>query len=387
MKKTTLLAFSILSICSIQQAFAADYRTSQSPKPDVEINLDALKASPDKNTLVKDYKVSVVRDNADGSPFGVQSPADKARMEQQKKHLVKKKHKKKAVASTQKPVAEHTAPEVKVVEKKHSKDEMKENFPVIVSHDKKDQKEKPLPAIEALPSLPSDKQPDKNLAPSIIKAPGSQQMPLPAPKAKNDVEVVPLPALPNSLPADKNSGMNLPPEVKVNAPVTPPALPSPSTVTPPALPPLQDNKAASPATATPPALPVPAGASAKTDLTLPAIAPLPVLDKAPSTDTPPDAQVVFKEAETELPLSSSDKLDDIAAKLAANTNSRINIMAYASGSESMSVYPRRVSLARGLAVRNYLTAKNISADRINVKALGNKTDAGAANRVDIFIIK
>ena len=63
-------------------------------------------------------------------------------------------------------------------------------------------------------------------------------------------------------------------------------------------------------------------------------------------------------------------------------------MAYASGGEASGIYPKRVSLARGIAVRNYLTTtKGVDIERVNVKALGNKSEDGPADRVDVFIIK
>jgi hypothetical protein len=68
---------------------------------------------------------------------------------------------------------------------------------------------------------------------------------------------------------------------------------------------------------------------------------------------------VFNESETDVPLGSTGKLDALAA------------------------------LARGIAVRNYLTStKGIDIERVNVKALGNKNaDGGPGDRVDLFVLK
>jgi hypothetical protein len=67
---------------------------------------------------------------------------------------------------------------------------------------------------------------------------------------------------------------------------------------------------------------------------------------------------------------------------------RVTVMAYAGGPEGSGIYPKRVALARGIAVRNYLTStKGIDIDRVNVKALGNKNEGGPGDRVDLFLLK
>ena len=102
----------------------------------------------------------------------------------------------------------------------------------------------------------------------------------------------------------------------------------------------------------------------------------------------PDLQIVFGTNETDVPLNQTGKLDEIAMKLIKNPDLRASIIAYASGADAISIYPKRVSLARGIAVRDYLTtARNIDVERVTVKALGNKSEAGPADRVDLFLIK
>src|SRR6185369_7589095 len=99
-------------------------------------------------------------------------------------------------------------------------------------------------------------------------------------------------------------------------------------------------------------------------------------------------QIVFGANETDVPLNVTSKLDDVAMQLIKNPDERVSIVAYASGSDAISIYPKRVSLARGISVRNYLTtARNIDVERVTVKALGNKNEDGPSDRVDLFIIK
>jgi outer membrane protein OmpA-like peptidoglycan-associated protein len=99
--------------------------------------------------------------------------------------------------------------------------------------------------------------------------------------------------------------------------------------------------------------------------------------------------IQFNESETDVPLASTGQLDTLAKRLTDNPALRVNIMAYAGGPETTGIYPKRVSLARGIAVRNYLTGnKGIDIERVNVKAMGNKNEGnGPGERVDVFVLK
>jgi len=62
---------------------------------------------------------------------------------------------------------------------------------------------------------------------------------------------------------------------------------------------------------------------------------------------------------------------------------RVTLKAYAGAVGDVSTNARRLSLKRVLAVREILLAQGISADRLNVRALGGARDAGPLDRVDI----
>lgn len=62
---------------------------------------------------------------------------------------------------------------------------------------------------------------------------------------------------------------------------------------------------------------------------------------------------------------------------------RVGLKGYAGKPGSTSSNARRLSLRRVLAVREQLLAQGISADRLEVRALGGVTDAGPEGRVDI----
>jgi outer membrane protein OmpA-like peptidoglycan-associated protein len=67
----------------------------------------------------------------------------------------------------------------------------------------------------------------------------------------------------------------------------------------------------------------------------------------------------------------------------SNQNMRIQVLAYAAGTEDTESKARRKSLARGLAIRSYLIKAGVPSTRIDVRALGSKADGGPADRVDI----
>ena len=421
-----LLTFTTLTFMSASGSFAYDTRAKRSRQPEIEVNLNLLQG---KNGPAQDA----------ASPFSEQSETDKIKKPRKHKKAKHKKPraKKPAARSVQCPPTAsnstmysgetsgipalprkvNTAPEVKIVEKKHDtksshaplvKNDMEEGFPVIVSNKGKNtaaSKNDGLPEISALPPLEPAKKvetvkqpvaiplvtrneatglppltdskpalPDVNTPKTSAMAPVIDSKPLP-------------PALPSVPPVVANTTIPtapvLPPVVdaKANA-VQPPALPAIPTL------PVKNNTTAS---SLPPQMDAPALPNVedtKKDLLSATPPALPPVASTTATASASDLQLVFGETETDLPLNSAAKLDGIVAKLNQDKDARVNILAYASGPEALSVYPKRVSLARGIAVRNYFTNKGISVERVAaVKALGNKNEGGPANRVDIFIIK
>jgi outer membrane protein OmpA-like peptidoglycan-associated protein len=77
-------------------------------------------------------------------------------------------------------------------------------------------------------------------------------------------------------------------------------------------------------------------------------------------------------------------LDRLVAVLKAHSDVRITLTAYAGLDPNSSPRDaRRLSLARALAIRDYLTAKGVASGRIDVRALGANVVTGEADRVDI----
>jgi outer membrane protein OmpA-like peptidoglycan-associated protein len=95
-------------------------------------------------------------------------------------------------------------------------------------------------------------------------------------------------------------------------------------------------------------------------------------------------RILYTSESDEVPAASTGELDKIAEDLLANQDKRIQVMAFAAGTEETESKARRKSLARGLAIRSYLIKAGVPSTRIDVRALGNKVEGGPADRVDII---
>ena len=254
-----------------------------------------------------------------------------------------------------------------------------------------------LPVAEA-PALPSV--PDVATAsPTPVEAPALPEVkeqpvaaqPAPAlpelPEVKEQpVAAQPAPALPElpELPA-------LASEPATSAPLVAPALPE--------LPALPNESAAPapvPAADLPPLASIAGEETPSTKVDSVAAVELPPVTAQPeqvasaqqavtTSATGPDVQIVFKETETEVPLSMKSKLTELATKVKSDPNARITIVAYAAGTDDQASTAKRVSLSRALAVRASLIEEGLDNLRINVEVGGNKSRGGPADRVDIFI--
>ena len=95
------------------------------------------------------------------------------------------------------------------------------------------------------------------------------------------------------------------------------------------------------------------------------------------------SRILYTGESDDVPTTANGDLDKIAAEMQADQNKRIQILAYAAGTEDTESKARRKSLARGLAIRSYLIKAGVPSTRIDVRALGSKADGGPADRVDI----
>jgi outer membrane protein OmpA-like peptidoglycan-associated protein len=197
----------------------------------------------------------------------------------------------------------------------------------------------------------------------------SEATPAPEPAPAAAAEPVPAPtppAEPDAVPASVPSPVESAPASAVAA-----AAPAAS-------------EATSDAAATPPA-------EATSDATSSAEAPA---EQVASAEAPADtnagtgapaggARIVFDAGSDDLPQGATADLDALAEKMAADTNLKVQVLAYSSGTPDAESQARRKALARGLEVRKYLIGKGVRSNRIDVRALGTKSEGGPADRVDI----
>lgn len=97
-------------------------------------------------------------------------------------------------------------------------------------------------------------------------------------------------------------------------------------------------------------------------------------------------KVVFSGDAAAIPAGSRDSLKALAAKVNANDEQRLQLVAYASGAGVSPSSARRLSLSRALAVRSVLIDAGVRSSRIDVRALGDKPAGEPANRVDVNLV-
>lgn len=224
------------------------------------------------------------------------------------------------------------------------------------------------------------------MRPPAVKAPPPPMpsKPSPAPVAAADApapltaSAPPPPAAPSTTPTEPGKAA----ETKT-AEAAPPPAPKAAEVTeladkaPPPPPP-----ATAPGAAVPPPPPPPATAAA---------VPTPPAPKAESTASLTAGEdgrltrVVFDESQSKLPDGAKPNLLKLAEQVKDQRDVRLQLLAYAGGSDLKSNRARRLSLSRALSVRSFLIESGIRSTRIDVRALGDKTSDEPKNRVDITL--
>ena len=119
--------------------------------------------------------------------------------------------------------------------------------------------------------------------------------------------------------------------------------------------------------------------------TLPPEPPATVRPPAAPLARPDKARILYPEGIMDLPEAAKPGLDKIVAWLRQNPAVRVQIVGYASDSNQAESQARRISLYRTLAVRKYLVENGILSTRLDVRALGSKTDEIPRDRVDISL--
>ncbi|TWT13526.1 OmpA family protein [Reyranella sp. CPCC 100927] len=106
----------------------------------------------------------------------------------------------------------------------------------------------------------------------------------------------------------------------------------------------------------------------------------------PAASTPVAAppRVIFEKGAALLSNEARTVLDGVAATLQADAATRVLLKAYSSTGSSISEI-RRLSLKRGVTVRDYLVAKGIQSTRIDLQPLGIKPLEGPQDYVEAVL--
>jgi outer membrane protein OmpA-like peptidoglycan-associated protein len=123
-----------------------------------------------------------------------------------------------------------------------------------------------------------------------------------------------------------------------------------------------------------------------------------VLAAVPSAPPPPMAAaaplrkgdsltIPFAMDSSRLSENSQSDLERMAHRMERDETLSLQLLAYAAGDEANASKARRLSLSRALEVRKYLMEMGVRSTRIEVRALGNKVEDGAPDRVDAVLAR
>ncbi len=241
----------------------------------------------------------------------------------------------------------------------------------------------PLRPAEGEPPARPRRKPLAALGPAdpAVQAPEATPAPAPAPAPIPDVTETP-PAPPAPPPPSQAASPAPDPapdpaadagtEVAVAAP-QPPVTPLP-----PEAPPAEVPAAATPLPPAAPPPPDPPPAARRQDPAATQSAALPPAGAALAPD-----RFLFAAGSAELSDRAKRDLETLAARLRAEADRRVQLLAYAGGETGDASRARRLSLSRALAVRAFLVEKGVATGRVDVRALGGKFKEGPADRVDV----
>jgi outer membrane protein OmpA-like peptidoglycan-associated protein len=88
---------------------------------------------------------------------------------------------------------------------------------------------------------------------------------------------------------------------------------------------------------------------------------------------------------SQIPATAQPKLLHLAQDLRNTPLARVEIRAYSPVKGPSESDPRRLSLARWLAVRDYLVQNGVSDDRIDGRALGSTPTEPNADRIELYL--
>ncbi len=233
----------------------------------------------------------------------------------------------------------------------------------------------PEPAVTEAAKAPPPPPPVAEKAPEPKPAPKTPAAPAPPPPpvAEKAPEPKPAPKTPAAPP----------PPIAEKAPEPKPAPKTPAEAAPP--PPVAvAEKAPEP----PPPVKKPVELGSVAPATEPdngpqqlATLPRAIISIVPDKPTP----ITFAPGSAELGATEREALAAVADALNKDAGLRLQIVAYATGSDDNASQARRLSLSRALAVRSQLIDMGVRSTRMDVRALGNKFKTDPGDRVDLIV--
>lgn len=145
---------------------------------------------------------------------------------------------------------------------------------------------------------------------------------------------------------------------------------------------------AAPALSAPPPAPVLAGIPANSSAPAappPAVPPAPAIPAAAPAAPAHPLTVTFPPDASTLAPADAAAITDLARTTPETDATSFTVLAYAAGSPQNPSAPRRLSLARALAVRAALQAGGVPVGRIYLRAMGAAVGAGPADRAEILV--
>ena len=109
--------------------------------------------------------------------------------------------------------------------------------------------------------------------------------------------------------------------------------------------------------------------------------------KAPTPRQPDIYTISFGVGASAVPSEANANLKALAARMAKDPALRVELVAYASDPQKSVSRSRRLSTERGVNVRRELLAAGVESTRINLRALGEQSGAGAPDRVDVLLVR
>lgn len=171
------------------------------------------------------------------------------------------------------------------------------------------------------------------------------------------------------VPAPKAPAVPPPPTRNAAAPIAPPPPPAPPPAAPAIKPPPAQKVVSQPVTPAP-----------KQTASLP-----PQTGPSGSLAAGQQFRLTFGAGQAAVENAAGSQLDNIAKSLKGNEALRLQLLAYSGGASQTPSQARRLSLSRALAVRSHLIKQGVRSTRIDVRALGNKSEGGPPDRVDVIV--